>query len=62
MTLLIAGQKVITDVTGNDGRWTHLCAGWASRGGRWEVAKNGRVVDQGVGLAEGKTIKGNYII
>ena len=51
-----SGEKVVTDVTANDGSWTFLCASWASRGGLWKIYKNGALADHGQGLAEGLVV------
>ncbi len=58
--LAVAGEKVVTDIVASspEGRWVHLCADWSSRGGRWRVFKNGALADSGVGLAEGRTVRG----
>jgi hypothetical protein len=31
------GNKVVTDVTANDGSWTFLCGQWSSADGSWAV-------------------------
>ena len=54
-----AGEKVVTDITGNDGSWTFMCASWTSNLGQWKIYKNGLVADEGFNLARGKVIKGN---
>ena len=54
-----AGEKVVTDITGNDGSWTFMCASWTSNRGQWKIYKNGLVADEGFNLARGKVIKGN---
>lgn len=51
---------MITDVTANNGLWNFLCVSWQSDQGQWRVMKNGKVVDQGRGLAKGKIIQGNW--
>ena len=53
-----AGEKVVTDITGNDGSWTFMCASWTSNLGQWKIYKNGIVADEGFNLARGKVIKG----
>ena len=53
-----AGEKVVTDITGNDGSWTFMCASWTSNLGQWKIYKNGLVADEGFNLARGKIIKG----
>ena len=56
--LYVAGEKVVTDITGNDGSWTFMCASWTSILGQWKIYKNGIVADEGFNLARGKIIKG----
>ena len=55
------GQKVVTDITGNDGRWTFMCASWTSVRGNWKIYRNGVVADEGINLAKGKVVKGNLV-
>ena len=55
--LSIAGEKVVTDVTANDGCWHFICAAWTSAGGRWTVYKDGLLADFGEKLAEGSRVK-----
>ena len=52
----------MTDITGNDGSWTFMCASWKSFNGKWKIYKNGRVADQGINLAKGKIVKGNSCV
>ncbi|XP_077500331.1 sushi, von Willebrand factor type A, EGF and pentraxin domain-containing protein 1-like isoform X2 [Amblyomma americanum] len=54
--LYVNGERVITDVTANDGYWHHVCFSWSSAGGLWSVLKDGRLVESGVGLAAGVEI------
>ena len=49
----------MTDITGNDGSWTFMCASWKSVGGKWKIYKNGKLADEGINLAKGKTVKGS---
>lgn len=58
----VAGDKVVTDVTANDGNWHALCVWWESRNGIWGIAKDGHHVDGGNGLATNKTIQGTIVI
>lgn len=60
--LAIKGDKVVTDVTANDGNWHALCVWWESRNGIWGIAKDGHHVDGGNGLATNKTIQGNGVL
>ena len=55
--LSIAGQKVVTDVTANDGLWHFICAGWTASGGQWSIYKDGYLADSGSNLAKGRKIK-----
>ena len=34
----VAGEKVVTDVTANDGLWHFICVVWEGTGGRWAVS------------------------
>ena len=52
------GKKVVTDITGNDGTWTFMCASWKSVGGKWKIYKNGKLADEGNNLAKGKMVQG----
>ena len=52
---------MVTDITGNDGSWTFMCASWTSNLGQWKIYKNGLVADEGFNLARGKVIKGNSL-
>ena len=45
----------MTDITGNDGSWTFMCASWKSVGGKWKIYKNGKLADEGINLAKGKS-------
>ena len=56
------GEKVVTDITANDGSWTFLCVTWKSQGGVWNVYKNGELVDQGENLSEDLSIEGNGVL
>ena len=60
--LSIAGEKVVTDVTGNDGLWHFICSTWSSRGGTWSVYKDGLLADSGDGLAAGGQVRQGGLI
>ena len=60
--LSIAGHKVVTDVTGNDGLWHFICTTWTSAGGKWSVFKDGVLADSGTNLANGKRVKSGGMI
>ena len=59
-SLVKTGNKVVTDVTANDGAWTFLCATWSSADGSWALYQNALLVDEGKGLSKGETIVGKY--
>lgn len=44
-------EKVVTDVTANDGMWHHICVTWSSYDGSWAIYKDGTAEDRGFGLA-----------
>ena len=56
--LSVAGEKIVTDVTANDGLWHFICVCWESDSGLWNVYKDGALSDSGDGLATGKHIQG----
>ena len=58
----VAGEKVVTDVTANDGLWHFICASWAAENGEWVVYKDGVAADSGHGLAQGSRINGGGLI
>eukprot|EP00095_Tigriopus_kingsejongensis_P012185 maker-scaffold521_size146803-snap-gene-0.11 protein:Tk12185 transcript:maker-scaffold521_size146803-snap-gene-0.11-mRNA-1 annotation:"hypothetical protein LOTGIDRAFT_233055" len=60
--LAIKGEKIVTDVTANDGSWHRLCVSWKSQNGWWNIAKDGQNVDRGNGLATNRTITGRGIL
>ncbi|KAG7203366.1 hypothetical protein KM043_013441 [Ampulex compressa] len=57
--LYINGQKAVTDIKVNDGRWHFLCLTWESKTGSWEVHIDGFLRDNGTNLAKGSVIQGN---
>lgn len=57
--LYVNGHRIITDVTANDGYWHHVCFSWSSAGGLWSVLKDGRLAENGSGLAAGTEIPAN---
>ena len=61
--LAVGGEKVVTDVTAStEGRWEHFCADWRSdAGGRWRIVKNGELAAGGMGLASGRTVRGQRL-
>lgn len=52
----VNGEKRVTDVTANDGRWHLICLTWASDGGTWSLRADGELRDGGTGLAAGTFI------
>ena len=61
-TNFILGQKVVTDITANDGTWTFLCVTWSSFDGLWVIYVNGKVIDHGDKLSEGKEISSDGVL
>jgi len=59
--LYAVGNKVVTDVTANNGLWTFLCAQWSSSDGHWAVFQDAALADEGKGLSKGETIHGQSI-
>ena len=60
--LAVKGQKVVTDITANDGTWTFLCVSWKSLLGQWAIYVNGNLKDSGTMLAENQEISGQGIL
>ena len=60
--LSIAGEKVVTDVTANDGLWHFICTSWESVGGKWKVYKDGVLADSGDDLAAGSWVESGGMI
>ncbi len=56
------GEKIVTDVTANDGAWHFLAVTWESEGGQWEIYRDGQLQDRGTGLASGLTIEQGGLI
>jgi hypothetical protein len=60
-TVLSLGNKVVTDVTANNGVWTFLCAQWSSLEGRWAIFQDAVIADEGKGLSKGESIQGDIL-
>jgi len=59
----VAGDDHVTDVgVADDGAWHHVTVTWTSRDGRWNIYKDGRRMDGGRGLAEGRRVAGIFNI
>lgn len=52
------GNRIVSDVTANDGVWHHICIEWASYNGQWMFYKDGLLKDGGVALANNTLISG----
>lgn len=60
--LYVNGNRIVSDVTANDGVWHHICIEWASYNGQWTFYKDGQLKDGGVGLANNTLISGKIIL
>ncbi|XP_046668707.1 sushi, von Willebrand factor type A, EGF and pentraxin domain-containing protein 1-like isoform X2 [Homalodisca vitripennis] len=60
--LYVNGQRVVTDVTANDGIWHHICIEWTSLEGRWLIYKDGSLEDKGIGLSNNTHIPGGGVL
>ena len=60
--LSVKGNKVVTDITANNGEWTFLCVTWRSSDGDWKIYKNGKMADKGKDLSRGLKIEANGIL
>ncbi|XP_076346234.1 sushi, von Willebrand factor type A, EGF and pentraxin domain-containing protein 1-like isoform X1 [Tachypleus tridentatus] len=55
-------DKVVTDVTANDGLWHHICTTWSSPNGAWAIYKDGELADSGIDLATGTYLPADGVI
>ncbi|XP_054276634.1 sushi, von Willebrand factor type A, EGF and pentraxin domain-containing protein 1-like [Macrosteles quadrilineatus] len=62
LVLYINGERVVTDITANDGYWHHICVEWTSADGLWNVYKDGTLEDGGTGLANNSYIPGGGVM
>ena len=53
-----SGEKVVTDISANDGAWNFICVAWSNAQGEWMIFQNGRIQRLGRGLAKGKVVEG----
>lgn len=58
LVIYVNGERVVTDVTANDGVWHHICIEWITDHGQWALYKDGILSDRGVGLASNTVIPG----
>lgn len=56
------GEKVVTDITVNDGYWHFLCVDWKSEDGTWNAYVDGILRDNGTLLAKDSIVIGNGTI
>jgi sushi, von Willebrand factor type A, EGF and pentraxin domain-containing protein 1 len=54
----INGERVVTDVSANDGLWHLVCLQWSSQEGFWCLYKDGVKAESGSGLATKTSIPG----
>lgn len=52
------GERIVTDITANDGSWHSICVMWHSLNGEWSIYIDGKLGDNGTGLANGTFIAG----
>jgi hypothetical protein len=56
--LYVNGERTVTDITANDGSWHSVCVTWHSSNGEWSIYIDGKLGDNGTGLANGTFIPG----
>lgn len=56
--LYVNGERIVTDITANDGSWHSVCVMWHSSNGEWSIYIDGQLGDNGTGLASGTFIPG----
>lgn len=57
--LYVNGERVVTDVSANDGLWHHVCVIWQSYQGLWSIHLDGLLRDKGSGLSPNLPAQGN---
>ncbi|XP_046472081.1 sushi, von Willebrand factor type A, EGF and pentraxin domain-containing protein 1 isoform X1 [Neodiprion pinetum] len=57
--IYINGNRVVTDITANDGYWHFVCVTWENVFGFWQVFVDGIVRENGTQLASETLIEGN---
>ena len=60
--LSVKGEKIVTDVTANDGAWHFIAVTWESGGGTWRIYRDGVLQDSGDGLATGQIIQDGGLV
>ncbi|KAJ9580613.1 hypothetical protein L9F63_024228, partial [Diploptera punctata] len=60
--LYVNGERIVTDITANDGFWHSVCVMWHSSDGEWSIYIDGKLGDNGSGLANGTFIPGDGIL
>ena len=55
------GDRVVTDVSTNDGLWHHVCIVWQSNHGLWNLYLDGSLKDNGSMLSPNIPISGVYL-
>lgn len=56
--LYVNSERVVTDVSANDGLWHHVCVIWKSYSGSWSIYLDGVLRDSGVGLSLNSNVSG----
>lgn len=56
--LYVNGDRVVTDVSANDGLWHHVCILWQSNHGLWHLYLDGALRDNGSMLSPNNSILG----
>ncbi|XP_069692830.1 sushi, von Willebrand factor type A, EGF and pentraxin domain-containing protein 1-like isoform X3 [Periplaneta americana] len=60
--LYVNGERTVTDIMANDGLWHSVCVMWHSSNGDWSIYIDGKLGDNGTGLANGTFIPGGGIL
>ncbi|XP_026284194.1 sushi, von Willebrand factor type A, EGF and pentraxin domain-containing protein 1 isoform X1 [Frankliniella occidentalis] len=56
--LYVNGNKIVTDVSTNDGLWHHVCVTWQSNLGLWSIYLDGFLSDSGAMLSPNSKVNG----
>ena len=61
-SLIVNGQKVVTGVKVNDGRWHHVLVTWQMSTGEWNIYKDGKLTANGTRLSTGMILMLNIYV
>ncbi|XP_034934877.1 sushi, von Willebrand factor type A, EGF and pentraxin domain-containing protein 1-like [Chelonus insularis] len=57
LVFYINGNRIVTDISLNDGSWNFICVTWENSIGSWFIYVNGAIRDSGINLKVNETIR-----